>query len=339
MRRLIIMTIAGLVFVSSLALLSVPSESADYNWRMAVGYPRDVALGELYPEFERAIEEMSGGRIAIEVVYDGEGVNQQEIYGAVRSGLVQMGLPYMALFTGDFPAGMAQLGLPGGPSDYLQLRALFHTTEWSDVLRDAYATQGLYLLGEEYQLPTYLLSKEPVESLDDLQGKQIRAPGAYGSLFRQLGATPVNIPYSEVYVALTTGVIWGVDAMNIVDHEGGKFHEIAPYLYPLPVTGSQAFPILVNMDAWEELPEDLQRILNGAANWHTTHVAIRLLEMETEALNTMREGGLEMGPMPSADDRERWLAAGQETWSDFEADETSRRLLEIQRNFMDRLAQ
>lgn len=334
MKRFISSIVAGLAVAAS-ALLPLTTSAADFNWRLVVGYPRDIALGKLYPDFARNIEQMSDGRIKVEIVYDGEGVNQSEIYGAIKSGIVEMGFPYMALFTGDFPAGMVQLGLPGGPSDYLQLRALFETTEWADVLRDAYAKQGLYLLGEEYSLPTYLVTKDPVDSLDVLKGKKIRAPGAYGKMFRELGATPVNIAYSEVYIALTTGTVWGVDAMNIVDHEGGKFHEIAKHLYPMPVTGSQVFPILVNMDAWNELPEDLQAILHAAADRHTSHVAVQLLEMETESLNAMKEGGLRVGPQPSQEARQEWLAAGQRIWEDYESGETSKKLLDIQKAFME----
>ena len=172
------------------------------------------------------------------------------------------------------------MGLPGGPSQFLELRALYQTTDWSSVLQEAYNERGLYLLGEEYQLPTYVLTKEPINSLDDLKGKKIRAPGMYGTFFRNLGAAPVNMAYGEVYTGLATGVIWGVDAMNILDHQGGKFHEIAKYLYPLPITGSQTFPILVNLEAWNNLPKDLQAILRAAANEHTTYVSVKLLDAE-----------------------------------------------------------
>src|SRR6266508_3526028 len=209
MRRLTASLLIALA-LTMLALLPRPLMAAEYNWRMAVGYPRDVALGKLYPAFADSIEKLSGGRIKVDVVYDGEGVNQTEIYGTVKSGLVQMGLPYLALFTGDFPAGMVEIGLPGGPSEYLQLQALFHTTEWSQVLRSAYQKQGLYLLGEEYQLATYLLSKDPINTIDDLKGQKIRAPGAYGKMFRNLGATPVTMAYAEVYTGLATGGFWGV---------------------------------------------------------------------------------------------------------------------------------
>lgn len=338
MKRWLVSLAGGLGIASLLAALAPPpAQGAEYEWRLAIGYPRGVALGKLYPEFARTIEEMSGGRMDVEIVYNGEGVNQEEIFGAVKSGLVQMGLPYMALFAGEFPAGMVELGLPGGPSDYLELRALFHTTDWKQALREGYAEQGLYLLEEEYTLPTYLLTKDPVESLDDLKGKKIRAPGAYGKMFRNLGATPVNMAYDEVYTGLATGVIWGVDAMNIVDHYGGKFHEIAKYLYPLPVTGSQVFPILVNMEAWNDLPQDLQEILHGAANWHTTNVAVSILEMETEALNEMKKGGLKTSPAPSSEDKRRWREAGQKIWSDYEQDAVSKKLLDIQQDFMSRL--
>lgn len=337
MKRCFLTCVFALGLATLLALQPQPATAADYEWRLSVGYPRGVALADLYPPFAEKIEELSGGRIEVSIMYDGEGVDQEGIWSAVQTGLVEMGLPYMALFAGDFPAGMVQIGLPGGPDSYLELRALYRTTEWADVLREGYSEHGVHLLGEEYQLPTYLLTIEPIESLDDLQGMRIRAPGAYGRLFRNLGATPVAMAYGEVYTGLATGVIEGVDAMNIVDFLGGNFHEIAGYLYPLPVTGSQAFPILVNQRAWDDLPEDLRAVLEAAATWHAENMAVRLLEMEREALNQMREEGLEMGPDPSSEDVKRWREAGQQVWDEYAEDEYSQRAIEVQRTFLETL--
>jgi TRAP-type C4-dicarboxylate transport system substrate-binding protein len=100
------------------------------------------------------------------------------------------------------------------------------------------------------------------------------------------------------------------------------------------VTGSQVFPVLVNMDAWEELPKDLQAILESAANGHAVNVATSLLAMEREALSQMKKEGLQMSPAPSEEDRQRWLEAGQKIWDEHASDPHSQRLIEIQREFM-----
>jgi TRAP-type mannitol/chloroaromatic compound transport system substrate-binding protein len=115
MTRISSLIAAAGVAVLGLGAAPASAEGADYNWRLAVGYSRGVALADLHLPFAENIGEMSGGRIAVQIVYNGEGVNQEEIFGAVKSGLVQMGLPYMALFYGEFPPGLIQLGLPGGP--------------------------------------------------------------------------------------------------------------------------------------------------------------------------------------------------------------------------------
>ena len=93
----------GLLIMCS--AFSAKAVSAEYNWKLAVGYPRGIALADYYLNFADTVAEMSGGRLTIQVVYDGEGVSQREIYGAIQSGLVQIGLPYMAMFQSEFPAG------------------------------------------------------------------------------------------------------------------------------------------------------------------------------------------------------------------------------------------
>ncbi len=92
---------------------------------MATLYPRGIAYEVVYRQFCDNIKAMSGGRLVIEDIYDGEGVAATEVLGAVKSGLVEMGSPYMALHAGEMPSGVVELGLPGALTDYLAIRTLF----------------------------------------------------------------------------------------------------------------------------------------------------------------------------------------------------------------------
>jgi len=56
-----------------------------------------------------------------------------------------------------------------------------------------------------------------------------------------------------------------VDGCNIIDHRDGKFYEVAKYMYPMPITGSQVSPLVVNMDAWNKLPDDLKPFFSEPA--------------------------------------------------------------------------
>ena len=137
------------------------AEDKVFKWRMVSLYPRGFSFGVTFPPFCERVKAMSNGRLQIEMVYEGEGVEGGRMFEALKSGLVEMGRPYMALHAGEMPAGVVGLGLPGGPTNYAELMALSSESGWSQVLQKAYDRHGLVLLGEAYQPGPYLLTKKP----------------------------------------------------------------------------------------------------------------------------------------------------------------------------------
>ena len=336
-RKFFSLMCAVVFFISSFA---IPASSADkpIKWRMANLYPRGIAYGPVYQEFCDAVNRMSGGRLMIDAIYDGEGVNATEVWSAVKSGIVEMGAPYMALHAGEFPAGVVGIGLPGGPSETGELMALWHEGGWLDIMNKATEKHGIYCLTEAMQPGTYLLTKKPINNLDDLKNMKIRAPGAYGKMLRQLGASPVVIAFAEVYTSLATGVVDGVDGCNLVDHRDGKFYEVAKYMYPLPLTGAQVSPLIVNLKAYNSLPDDLKEILKAASYYHGFLSAYKSVVWEKEALQEMINKGLKMSPPPSEADKKKWQEAGIAIWPEYEAaDATSKQMIEAQRVFMKKM--
>jgi TRAP-type C4-dicarboxylate transport system substrate-binding protein len=314
------------------------SQGQPLKWRMPTLYPRGTAYTAVYHGFCENVKRMSNGRLEIEDIYDGEGISAMEILHAVSSGLAQMGAPYMALHAGELPAGIIELGLPGGPSSMFELRTLFQEGGFKEELRKAFAKHNFYWLSDYSSGGTYLCTKKPLNSLADLAKLKIRCPGAYGKMIRNLGASPVTIAFSEVYTALATGVVDGVDGCNIIDHRDGKFYEVAKYMYPLPLTGSQSMSLIVNMDAWNKLPDDLKAILETAGLWMGDEWAMKSFIWEKEALQEMKSKGLKMSPTPSAADVAKWKEAGRKVWPEYAAlDPYNKELLRIQEEFMKKL--
>lgn len=329
--------VAGLVAAASMTGRKAKG-AAEMKWRMANLYPRGISFGVAYQGFADVVNAMSGGRMEIQVVYDGEGVGATEVLGATQSGLVEMGAPYMALHAGELPAGVVELTLPGAPTRLDHLLALFYEAGWIDVLRQAYAEKGLQYLAPAFQPGVYLITKEPINTLDDLKGKVLRSPGAYGKFMRNLGAEPVVMAFSEMYPSMATGVIDGAASSNLIDYRDIKLVEIAKHMYPLPVTGAQVAPLVVNMDQWESLDEDLQSILEIAAVWHGLQHANKSTMWVQDAVNEMESMGLKWAPAPSADDRAKWQAAGEKLAEEYAAaDKWSAELIKIQLEFVKKM--
>ena len=313
-----------------LSVLAADVAAAEYNWRFSNLYSRGTAFGELYENLGKNIEQLSDGRIKVQVLYSGEGVGTTGLLGAVKSGLITMGAPFQSMHAGELPAGVVEIGLPGGTNDTDKLYSLFHEKGWGEVLEKAYGSQGMVWLEPYIQPPVYILTKNPINSVKDFEGLKIRAPGAYGKFLRNLGASPVSMAWSEIYTSLATGVIDGSIGSNMIDHRDGNHVEVAKYMYPLPLAGAQVLPIIVNRSDWNKLPDDLKAAVRKATEIHAEEQLTKSKQWESEALADMKAKGLEWSPGPSEADKEAWAAAGATLREEYAAqDKYSKQLIDI----------
>ena len=315
----------------ALGLGSISSAfAAEHNWRFANLYTRGTAFGEVYGNLAKNIEEMSGGRIKVKMMYAGEGVDTRGILGAVKSGLITMGATFQPMNAGEMPAGIVEVGLPGGTADVGKLSVLLHEKGFDKVLSDAYGSQGLVWLDPYIQPPVYLLTKKPINSVADFKGLKLRAPGAYGKFVRNLGASPVSLTWSEIYTGLATGVIDGSIGSNLIDHRDGNHVEVAKYMYRLPLAGAQVLPVFVNQKAWNKLPKDLKAIVKAATTVHAREQMTKSRLWESEAIADMESKGMKWSPAPNADDKAAWSKAGESLWDEYASqDQYSKQLIEI----------
>ncbi|MDI3324293.1 TRAP transporter substrate-binding protein [Pontibacterium granulatum] len=335
--RKVLSTIKKHVITSSLAVslglgavAASTAQAAEHNWRFANLYSRGTAFGEVYGNMAKNIEEMSGGRIKVKMMYAGEGVDTKGILGAVKNGLITMGATFQPMNAGELPAGIVEVGLPGGTADVGELSVLFHEKGWNEVLAKAYGEQGLVYLDPYIQPPVYLLTKKEIKSVEDFKGLKLRAPGAYGKFVRNLGASPVSLTWSEIYTGLATGVIDGSIGSNLIDHRDGNHVEVAKYMYRLPLAGAQVLPVFVNQKAWNKLPDDLKAIVRAATAVHAREQMTKSRLWESEAIADMEAKGMKWSPEPSAADKAAWAKAGESLWEEYSTqDKHSKALIEI----------
>jgi len=325
-RKFMVSSVVGLLGV----MFMVETAQAAENWRFTNLYSRGTAFGDVYQQLAKDIETNTNGDIKVQVLYAGEGVGASGVLAAAKSGLVAMAAPFQSTHAGEFPTGVVEIGLPGGTADTDELHKLFHEDGWAEILTRAYASQGLTWLAPYIQPPVYILTKEPIESVDDFKGLKIRAPGAYGKFLRNLDASPVSMAWGEVYTSLATGVIDGSIGSNMIDHRDGNHVEVAKYMYKLPLAGAQVLPIVVNTKAWNKLTKAQQK---GVYDATVTHAATQLKmskQWEQEAIAQMEAKGLKWSPEPSATDKEAWKEAAKGLWDEYSKnDKYSKELIDI----------
>ena len=121
-----------------------------------------------------------------------------------------------------------------------------------------------------------------------------------GEVIQRAGATPVNIPGSEVFTALQNGVIdaaeW-VGPMN--DLAFGLFRAARYYYYPGWQEPGSALEAVINAEAWAALPDDLKAIVEIACQAAVTDMYSEFEARNGAALKSLvEEHGVELRRYP-----------------------------------------
>ncbi len=106
-----------------------------------------------------------------------------------------------------------------------------------------------------------LFTTVPIETLEDLKGKKIRASGWTTSQFIDaLGATGVNISFGEVAQSLQQGIVEGAVTGSLSGYNAG-WGEVTKYVYPLPVGGWDYVITVMGLNVWNAFsPEEQEQI-------------------------------------------------------------------------------
>lgn len=150
---------------------------------------------------------------------------------------------------------------------------------------------GVRVLGTWAYGARHITSNRPIRTPEDLQGFRLRMPGAtvWQESGAALGASPMPMAFSEVYMALQQGIADGQENPVPVIHTMG-FHEVQRYLIP---TGhiQSSIQILISERVWQRLDEAQQQALVTAIDELGRDVLVGIREQEQELLDLWRNAG------------------------------------------------
>ena len=153
----------------------------------------------------------------------------------------------------------------------------------------------------------------PVTVPADLDGIKLRTPkGEWRvKMFQLYGANPTPMAFSEVFTALKTGVIDGQEN-PYAQIWSAKFQEVQKYL---SVTGHVYTPayVLVSAKHFAKLPEDVQSDLMAAAAESQDAVYAMAAQLETELLENLKAGGVEVNEA----DKDAFIEASKPIYDEF----------------------
>lgn len=237
--------------------------SESFSWNLVTSWPPGLpGLGTGAINLARRIGRASGGRLSIKVYAGGELVPALEVFDAVSRGTAQMGHDASYYHRGKVPAAQYFTAIPFG-QNATETNGWLYYGGGLELWRELYAPFNIvpFPTGQTgVQMAGWFNKK--INSVADLRGLKMRMPGIGGEVLQRAGATQVTVPASEVFTALQTGAIDAAEWVGPYNDVSLGLHKVARYYYyPGWQEPGPMIECLVNKDAWESLPEDLQEIV------------------------------------------------------------------------------
>jgi TRAP-type mannitol/chloroaromatic compound transport system substrate-binding protein len=237
-----------------------------FEWRMVTTWPPHFPiLGEGADKIAKMIGTMSGGRLKIQVYGGGELVPALESFDAVSAGTAHMGHSASYYWAGKAPASQLFTSVPFGMNTQ-QTYAWILYGGGLQLWEELYSPFNLIPLpgGNTGCQMGGWFNKE-INSVADLKGLRMRIPGIGGKIITKAGGSAVLSPGGEIYTNLERGVIDATDWVGPFHDWKMGFHKIAKYYYyPTFAEPTGVMEVMINKNAFAELPSDLQAIVKQA---------------------------------------------------------------------------
>lgn len=215
------------------------------------------------------IKRRSNGKITVDIVWGQAIASYSEIYHALNDGRVDIAYALPSYKASDFPEMATIAGvlgtLPTSPfAGHLVGQAVATELGWSfPEILERYEAKGLVPLapltpGGSY----YTMCSKPTETLDKMQGKQIRAgTSAQAGQIQHLNASPVSLELNEIYEALQRKTIdCSIDQLTSAGQSGN--FEVAPHVsYGTEGSFARAAGAFLGGSGFKKLPLPYRQII------------------------------------------------------------------------------
>ncbi|GAB3794090.1 C4-dicarboxylate TRAP transporter substrate-binding protein [Virgibacillus kimchii] len=230
------------------------------------------------------VEERSDGKIEFERYYSESLAKADNKLNALSTGVADVAVFVPTYSPGKTPLATISSNPAVWEDSWVGAKAINELYRNTPEMQEELEKENVKWIGQ-YALPSYyVISTTDVSSYDDLEGLRLIATGQMSILAEELGATSVGMPITDAYDAMQRGTIDGA-IYGYTSSVTYGLEEAAESVWELPV-GSTGGLIGMNMDSWNELPEDIQELFQEvASNTHPeAYHEIYQIEGDQEAI-------------------------------------------------------
>lgn len=258
------------------------------------------------PEVDKALA-AAGGKTKVEwtKAWGGTLVKLGGESKGIVDGVADIGFVSTVFEAAKFPLQNVCYATPFTTDDIGLVTKLINDLQHSiPEMGDAWTRNGLVYLGGAALDGYNMWTSFPLNTVDDLKGKKIIAPGPAANWIKDTGAIAVAGNLNTYYEDIKSGVASGVITFA-TGAWGAKVHEVAPYITKVDFGAPFAGGIAVNKKRFDQFPPELQKALRDAGAGYTQRFAAAQTEVATSLMKRMQEAGAKISEMPAAE-RKRW---------------------------------
>lgn len=306
MARLVRILLIGAIILS----LASMAEAKKVTVKAVTAWPKSVWEVGNFMKFldivKDRVAQKHPGELEIQYAGGPEVIPNQEQVEAARMGVVDMVFTTDGYYVSAVPEvnALSVSMLDGWEERAKGVNALLDKLHQEKV-------NCVYLGRLGHNLPFTIYLTKPVKSAD-LTGLKIRCSPTNIPFLKKLGAQPVVIPPTEVYTALERGVVDGFMWPAGLIRDWG-WEKITKYVVQ-PGVYNGANVIVINKKKWDEIPDDLQKLLIEVEDEAARFAKQRALDLVKNEVEALKKMGIEYIELPSAEAKKLIDAAYSSLW-------------------------
>ncbi len=334
---------AALAAATALTAFTASATAADVSLKVQSSFNAgDVAFKRITDKWVPLLKTMSGGAIDMEILPTGAVVPHKETPDAVGVGVLDGNFTNIPAFSGRNPAFAILGDLIAGYDSPDQVQSFCRYGGGEEMLQkvwDEELPDRIHVVGCAPYTREAFVSSVEIRSVEDFEGVKVRSPqGLAADVFRRAGATPVSLPYSEVYTALEKGVVEAADASAYVNNDAVGLNQIAHYpIYP-GIHSQANLQFTLNQEKWNSLSEAHQALID---TWFYAMIDDLRRTSKMKDLELVRRDRqsdeITVVDWPQ-DERDQFRRIASEAWKEYaEKGELAQEALDAHFEFMERI--
>lgn len=282
--------------------------------------PLDTIVGQTDAAFKEKVEELSGGKIKIDLQASGVLGSENDVLDSMLGGggTIQMSRISAFALTSYGAEKSVLLSIPYTFAGREHFWNFVNSDLAPEFLMEPHdiglGVRGLFYGEEGFR---HFFTVKPVAGLEDLKGMKLRVSNdpIMNGMVSGLGANPTVVSFNELYSSLQTGVVDGAE-QPIANYKSNAFPEVAPNLI-LDGHTLGAIQVIITDDAWDGLSEQQQNILVEAGKYASDFNKKISEEAENKVLEELKADGVNVVEVPD-------MAPWQEACKDVISENTSK---------------